>query len=73
MVHSAGNLGCNNAVIHQCNADVKGVDILAIHNKNHPPPHFPEAYIVYALEQVFKIHNNAYYIFKKLNQSANFF
>lgn len=38
VVHSAGNLGCNNAFIHQCNADVKGVDILAIHNKNHPPP-----------------------------------
>lgn len=37
VVHSAGNLGCNNAFIHQCNADVKGVDILAIHNKNHPP------------------------------------
>lgn len=66
VVHSAGNLGCNNAFIHQCNADVKGVDILAIHNKNHPPSHFPEAYIVYALEQVFKIHNNAYYIFKKV-------
>lgn len=56
MVHSAGNLGCNNAFIHQCNADVKGVDILAIHNKNHPP-HFPEAYIVYALEQVPPIQN----------------
>lgn len=67
MVHSAGN----NAFIHQCNADVKGVDILAIHNKNHPP-HFPEAYIVYALEQVFKIHNNAYYIFKKVKSVSYF-
>lgn len=77
VVHSAGNLGCNNSFIHQYNVDVQGVDIPAIHNKNqfvfhtfqnHIQFNLLEEYIVYALDT----QRYAYYIFKKvLNQSVS--